>query len=269
MATPDGAPEAEIAAAGDAWPSTEPRVSLAPTLHFANENADERLFILERMQWTDQAATAAEVTTLQTFRDLFGSELLRPGEQISVGNLTILFTDLRDSTSLYRRIGDAPAFARVMDHFAVLRAAIEAEEGAIVKTIGDAVMAVFRRPVAALRAILRAQRELADPPDGALPLAIKAGLHHGHCIAVTANDRLDYFGSTVNIAARLERFSSGADIIISEAVREDPEVAEYLASADGATAIERFAAALKGLDEEQFHLWRITQAAIADAFPSM
>jgi class 3 adenylate cyclase len=198
------------------------------------------------------------VTTLHLFRDLFGSELLRPGEQISVGNLTILFTDLRDSTSLYRRIGDAPAFARVMDHFAVLRAAIEAEDGAIVKTIGDAVMAVFRRPVAAVRAILHAQPQLAAPSDGTPSLTIKAGIHHGHCIAVTANERLDYFGSTVNIAARLERLSSGTDVIISDAVRDDPEVTEFLASADGACAVERFAAVLKGLDDEHFHLWRIT-----------
>lgn len=267
VAAPDGAPEAEIATVSDAWPDGEHRVSLTPTLHLANENDDERLFILERTLWTDQATTAAEVTTLQIFRDLFGTELLRPGEQISVGNLTILFTDLRDSTSLYRRIGDAPAFARVMDHFDVLRAAIEAEDGAIVKTIGDAVMAVFRRPVAALRAILRAQPQLAAPPGDRLPLAIKAGLYHGHCIAVTANERLDYFGSTVNIAARLERLSSGTDVIISDSVREDPEVAEFLADADGSIAIERFAAVLKGLDEEQFHLWRVTQAADTDAFP--
>jgi class 3 adenylate cyclase len=267
VAAADGVPEMAIACAGNTWPEGEQRISLAPTLHLANENDTERLYILERTLWTDQATTAAEVTTLQIFRDLFGTELLRPGEQISVGNLTILFTDLRDSTSLYRRIGDAPAFARVMDHFDVLRAAIEAEDGAIVKTIGDAVMAVFRRPAAALRAILRAQPQLARPPGDALPLTIKAGLYHGHCIAVTANERLDYFGSTVNIAARLERLSSGTDVIISDSVREDPEVAEFLAAADGAIAIERFAAVLKGLDEEQFHLWRVAQAKGADALP--
>ena len=92
------------------------------------------------MAWTDQAATAAEVTSLQTFRDLFSREILRPGESISVGSLTILFTDLRDSTILYRQVGDAPAFGRVLDHFIVLREAITAEDGAVIKTIGDEVM---------------------------------------------------------------------------------------------------------------------------------
>jgi adenylate cyclase len=96
----------------------------------------------------------------------------------------------------------------------------------------------------------------------------KAGIHHGHCIAVTANARLDYFGSTVNIAARLERLSSGTDVIISDAVRDDPEVADFLASADGVIAVERFAAVLKGVDEEQFRLWRVTQAAGTDRFPA-
>ena len=82
--------------------------------------------IFERVAWGGDAATAAEVTTLQQFRDLFADEALRPGEQISVGSLTILFTDLRDSTRMYREIGDAPAFGLVMNHFDVLREAITA-----------------------------------------------------------------------------------------------------------------------------------------------
>src|ERR1051325_10297994 len=139
-------------------------------------SSSEQLFILERMAWSDQAATASEVTALQVFRDLFANEALRPGEQISVGTLTVLFTDLRGSTQLYREIGDAPAFGRVMNHFDVLREAIAEEDGALVKTIGDAVMAVFRHPAAALRAILKAQAKLASPPEGGQPLKLKVGI---------------------------------------------------------------------------------------------
>lgn len=256
-AASDGTPDVTFAAARAGWPGEEQTVSLGPTLQLENATDAEQLFLLERMEWTDQATTAAEVTTLQLFRDLFASELLRPGERISVGSLTVLFTDLRDSTTFYRRIGDAPAFARVLDHFGVLRAAIDAEGGAIVKTIGDAVMAAFRHPSAAVRAMLRAQAELAAPATGAAPLHLKVGMHYGPCIAVTMNDRLDYFGSTVNLASRLERFSSGTDLIISGAVRDDPEVAALL-SAPGGLAIERFEAQLKGFDEEQFPLWRVT-----------
>jgi len=206
-------------------------ISLMPNakLTFENKTESEQLFLMERMAWTDQAATAAEVTALQIFRDLFSSEALRPGEQISVGSLTVLFTDLRNSTRLYVEIGDATAFGRVMNHFDVLKRSIAEADGALVKTIGDAVMAVFREPAAALKAMIDAQRLLAAPPDGSAPLTLKAGIHAGPCIAVTLNDRLDYFGSTVNTAARLEALSTGDDVVISQAVYEDPEVQEMIA----------------------------------------
>ncbi len=259
-AATDGAQEATLTAGVDGWPPDELVVSLRPTLHLENATDAEQLFILERMSWNDQAATAAEVTSLQVFRDLFSSELLRPGEHVSVGSLTVLFTDLRESTSLYREIGDAPAFGRVQDHFGVLREAIAEEDGALIKTIGDAVMAVFRRPISALRAILSAQQRLAFPPDGAPPLYLKAGMHHGPCIAVTMNDRLDYFGSVVNMAARLERLSSGKDVIISDAVRHDPEVEELLSAPENRLIPEPFEAQLKGFDEAQFHLWRVVRS---------
>ncbi len=191
------------------------------------------------------------------FRDLFANEALRPGERISVGSLALLFTDLRGSSRLYREIGDAPAFGRVMDHFDILRRAVSKEDGAIVKTMGDAIMAVFRRPASALRAILQAQRELASPPEGRLPLTLKAGLHYGPCIAVTQNDRLDYFGSAVNMASRLEGLSQGGDVVVSGSVHADPEVNELLAP--GGFIIESFESPLKGFDEERFTLWRVRQ----------
>jgi len=108
-----------------------------------------KLLVLERTAWCNQAATAAEVTALQRVRDLFAGEALQPGEKIAVGSLTVLFTDLCGSTRLYNQIGDTPAFGLVMSHFDILLKAIAEEEGALVKTIADAVMAVFRWPVAA------------------------------------------------------------------------------------------------------------------------
>lgn len=225
------------------------------SLTLENKTGAEQLVMLERMAWTDQATTAAEVTALQMFRDLFSSEALRPGEQISVGTLTVLFTDLRDSTRLYREIGDATAFGRVMNHFDVLRKEITERDGAIVKTIGDAVMAVFRSAADGVGAMLESQRRLAHPPEGVMPLKLKAGLHTGPCIAVTLNDRLDYFGSTVNMAARLEALSTGGDVIISRSVYEDRKVRELLES-QSLTATE-FDARLKGFEDEA-HLWRVS-----------
>ncbi|HEX8499464.1 MAG TPA: DUF5939 domain-containing protein [Pyrinomonadaceae bacterium] len=234
-----------------------PRVSTRPALTLVNDTDDEQLFVVERTAWGGQAATAAEVTALQLFRDLFAAEALRPGDRINVGRMALLFTDLRDSTRLYREIGDAVAFGAVMNHFDVLREEIAAEGGSIVKTLGDAVMAVFPRPAPALRAIINAQGRLASPPAGVRPLTVKAGLHAGPCIAVTLNGRLDYFGSNVNITARLEPLSTGEDCVITRDVRRDPEVAALLADpANGLTA-EPSEARLKGFDDESFELWRV------------
>ena len=255
--SPEGENAAQVVISPQGWGDEPLRVNERFSLSLQNQTDDEQLLILERMAWNDQATTAAEVTALQMFRDLFAAEALRPGEQISVGTLTVLFTDLRDSTRLYREIGDATAFGRVMNHFDVLRKAISEHDGAVVKTIGDAVMAVFRCAADGLEAMLEVQRTLAAPAEGSMPLSLKAGLHTGPCIAVTLNDRLDYFGSTVNLAARLEGLSSGSDVIISRSVYEDVQVRELLES-KRLSAVE-FDMQLKGFADERFALWRVSE----------
>ena len=253
-------PGRTIRATPGGWTNEELPIDKDTELQFENRTDEEQLFILERTAWSDEAATAAEVTALQVFRDLFATEALRPGEQISVGTLTVLFTDLKNSTRMYREIGDATAFGHVMNHFDVLKEVIAEHNGALVKTIGDAVMAVFRQPSAALQAMLHAQERLADSGNKH-PLSLKAGVHVGPCIAVTLNERLDYFGSTVNLAARLEGQSTGQDIVISSAVYDDPEVRSFLRQSGNGIVARRFEIPLKGFDEEQFELWRIARAS--------
>ena len=255
--SPEGETSVHVTLSHDGWSEEPLHVNENLTLTLQNETGAEQLTILERLEWSDQATTAAEVTALQMFRDLFASEALRPGEQISVGTLTVLFTDLRHSTQLYREIGDATAFGRVMSHFDVVRKSIAEHDGAIVKTIGDAVMAVFRSAADGLLAMLEVQQALAEPGDGSSPLQLKAGLNTGPCIAVTLNDRLDYFGSTVNMAARLEGLSSGSDVIISRTVFEDARVQELIES-DSFDATP-FDMELKGFENERFELWRVSR----------
>ena len=257
VAADNGHSEANVSITESGWPHEALNLATLSSVKLENATAAEQLLILERLAWSDQAATAAEVTALQTFRDLFSNEALRPGEQISVGTLTVLFTDLRNSTRLYREIGDATAFGRVMNHFDVLKKVITDEDGALVKTIGDAVMAIFRRPVGALKAMLAAQEMLAAPAEGMSPLTLKAGIHGGPCIAVTLNDRLDYFGSTVNMAARLESLSTGDDVVISHAIYDDAEVRELIRAENLQAA--PFEMMLKGFDEERFELWRVSK----------
>ena len=255
--SPGGAQAAQVILSPDGWSKEQLEVNERFSLALNNTTDAEQLVILERLEWNDQATTAAEVTALQMFRDLFASEALRPGEQISVGTLTVLFTDLRHSTQLYREIGDATAFGRVMSHFDVVRKTIGDRDGAIVKTIGDAVMAVFRSAADGLLAMLEVQRALAEPADGVIPLQLKAGLNTGPCIAVTLNDRLDYFGSTVNMAARLESLSSGSDVIISRSVYDDAKVRQLIES-ENLSAVE-FDMTLKGFEDERFELWRVSR----------
>ena len=250
----EGAPGSDLRVSSFGWPPEQGHISLVPTLTLVNATETDQTFQLERTAWSDQASTAADVTALQVFRDLFASEVLRPGEEISIGSVTLMFTDLRDSTRLYRKIGDASAFGRVREHFQVLEQAIAAEGGAIVKTMGDSVMATFRNPVAALRAVWEAQTKIAERGDPMLWL--KVGLHKGPCIVVNLNDRLDYFGSTVNIAARLPDFSRGGELVFTEAVSDDPEVQAFLAGAAKPGALYAAQENIKGFDEP-FTIWRL------------
>lgn len=246
-------------ASSDGKQFLEPENCLAPqcSLVFENTGAFPQLFIFERLAWADDSVTASEITALQVFRDLYANEALRPGEQISVGSVTLLFTDLKNSTMLYRKIGDAVAFGMVMDHFAILKACISENNGALVKTIGDAIMAVFINPADAVKAIMLAN----DRMRVSFPhqqLLLKAGIHFGPCIGVNLNDLFDYFGSTVNIAARLEGLSKGDEIIVSGVIHDDPGVQSFVESIKDRLTVTRYETALKGFSDEQFTVYSFT-----------
>ncbi len=195
-----------------------------------NRGSLPRTLVIERRDWAADALTAHHATTLQSFRDLFGTDSLKPGDDVAIDNVALMFTDLKGSTALYARLGDAAAYRLVRRHFAVLASTVRAHDGAVVKTIGDAVMAAFAEPADAVAAALDSRAaiaaELGGDPDA---IAIRLGIHAGPCIAVTMNDRLDYFGATVNLAARLEGQPRGGDIVISAPLAADPAVTALLA----------------------------------------
>jgi class 3 adenylate cyclase len=229
----------------------ERKPSLSPGARLSVENPAGAFEVLrvERAAHRDMAATAALVTSLQIFRDLFSAEVLRPGVQLGVSNVTILFSDLKDSTVLYEQRGDAPAFALVQDHFAIMTEVIGRNEGGVVKTIGDAVMAVFPRPSRAVVAAVEILQAFAtwnaeQPPEQ--QIVIKLGLHRGPCLALNLNDRLDYFGSTVNKAARVQGQSEGDSVVVSRELFEEPDVAEALAALPP-LEVQPFQAELKGI----------------------
>lgn len=192
---------------------------------FVNDTGAEIAILVEDRTWTRDALTAPEVISLQAFRDLFAAATLRPGDEAGVSQVALLFTDLQGSTALYERVGDAQAYNIVREHFALLAAIVRDHDGAVVKTIGDAVMASFGDPAHAVKAALAMQAKLQDHD-----LVLKLGVHMGPSVVVTLNDRLDYFGSTVNMAARLQGQSTGGDIVLSRAVADDPAVQQIIAS---------------------------------------
>ncbi|MCM2304420.1 MAG: adenylate/guanylate cyclase domain-containing protein, partial [Elusimicrobia bacterium] len=213
---------------------------------------------VEKESWKDAAVTAELVTTMQEFRDLFSSEVLAPGVEIGIKNMALLFTDLKGSTAMYERVGDATAYGVVRDHFDWLTEIVAARGGAVVKTIGDAVMAVFPSGEGALEAALDMQERIGDlsarlaPRE---PVALKIGVHQGPSIAINAGGHLDYFGTMVNVAARVQNESVGGDVVITTAITADPSCAAVLARRVART--ERFTIPLKGLSGE-FELWRLT-----------
>lgn len=193
----------------------------------------------------DPFLTGKRLITSQTFRDLFRTETLSAAEGIAIQAITILFTDLKDSTALYQRVGDLNAFALVRSHFDALKESITAHQGSIVKTIGDAVMASFMNPIDALQAAgdMLKRMQVLNRTLKSGQAVLKIGLHHGPAIAVTLNDRLDYFGQTVNIAARIQGLAAADEICVSEAVRCYPGFAPVAE----AFALKSEQAQLKGI----------------------
>ena len=174
--------------------------------------------------------TAKRILSNQTFRDVFKADNLDIDQRLKITSLTFLFTDLKGSTALYERVGDLAAFDLVRAHFRALLGIIASEKGAVVKTIGDAVMATFVKPehaiVAGLR--MRAAMDALNAERGTDDLVVKIGIHEGPCLAVMLNERQDYFGQTVNIAARVQGLATSQSIHVTGGMVELPAVSALL-----------------------------------------
>ncbi|MER2566480.1 MAG: DUF5939 domain-containing protein [Myxococcaceae bacterium] len=248
VAAKEGAPsQFEVPEEGAVWPERF-QVSPRAEISVRSVGESERHVKLEKAAWASLAATARDVMMLPIFRRDFSSQVLRPGLSLSVQRFALVFSDLTGSTDMYTRAGDAEAFRFVQAHFEVLTKALEQHGGSVVKTMGDAVMAVFPDELAA---VAGARQMLVDfeafrlgDPQGART-SLKLGVFGGSGFIATANKVLDYFGQTVNVAARLQNEARPGEIVVPANVAEQA-IAQGLIEAHAVS--ERYAARLKGVE---------------------
>ncbi|MDB5517772.1 MAG: Adenylate cyclase [Tardiphaga sp.] len=212
-----------------------------PTVWLMNQALDD---LLKRRK---PILTATRLLTNQTFRDIYRTDTLAIGQRLKILSLTFLFSDLKDSTELYEHVGDLVAFDLVNEHFRLLQEIIASERGAVVKTIGDAVMATFETPDRAIAAAIRMREAMSDlgAERQHQSLRLKMGIHEGSCLAVTLNGQQDYFGQTVNIASRVQGLAASRVIVVTESVVENAH-SRALLETNGLTPVPR-RAALSGI----------------------
>ncbi len=215
-----------------------------PAIWIANQALDG---VLKRRK---PILNAKRLLTNQTFRDIYRTDTLAIGQRLKIMSLTFLFSDLKGSTALYDRVGDLVAFDLVNEHFRLLQKIIASERGAVVKTIGDAVMATFETPDRAIAAAIRMREAMSDlgAERAHQSLHLKMGIHEGSCLAVTLNDQQDYFGQTVNIASRVQGLAASRSIVVTEPVVENAQASALLENSGLKPTLRRVA--LSGIAAE-------------------
>jgi len=147
--------------------------------------------------------------------ELTSSEKQRVKELFGLrGTLTMMFTDLQDSTKITAAVGDNRAQEFLRRHNQIIREQIAAHQGLEVKGQGDGFMIAFTSARQALRCAVAIQRKLAEynAAGPELPIIVRMGLNLGEVIA----EEDDFFGTAVIMAARIASRAQGGEILISE-----------------------------------------------------
>lgn len=251
---PDQELRVQTGGADVAWTAGVPAapVALAPgeaRVRLHNPGPGRQRVQLAGRAQADDTLTAGHLVLVPAWRRRYGSTGLAADVRLGVRAVAVLFTDLTGSAALYAEVGDAEAFRLVHAHFRLLEAVVESAGGVRVKSIGDALMAAFPSPLAAMQAAVEMQRRFGAWAAGLCmerPPGLRVGVHFGPALAVhTDQAGLDYFGGTVNLASRCEGRAPRGGIATTAAVAQDPACAAWLAG-EGIVP-EPFEAEVKGL----------------------
>ncbi|AGH95112.1 adenylate/guanylate cyclase domain-containing protein [Pseudobdellovibrio exovorus] len=190
------------------------------TIH-NNSNVESEI-ILEETWWLKDKLLPGEILSMPQFRDLFSTDYLGSGVKLYLGQQVLLFTDIVGSTPLYKDLGDAKAFEAVRRHYEKIERLVLEDKGVLVKFIGDAVMAAYLDLADAVRSSVRIQKEFSDSDE---PIKIRVSLNHGPVLCANLNVGLDYFGATVNTAAKIQKWGGAHQIVMTQEIWEQTKSA--------------------------------------------
>jgi class 3 adenylate cyclase len=190
-------------------------------LRFTNQTEHDAVVRIVEAELSRGMATAAAVTALQAFRDLFPDDAPSEDAPGAIRSLTIVCAEVVGLEGIAAEFGDAHTAQLVATAFDALRELVALGCGAIVRTAGDGLMAVFTYPREAVETALRFGELVA-------PLELRIAVHRGPCVAICANGRLDYFGATVSHVSRLARTARAGEVLLTNALAEDDRIARLL-----------------------------------------
>ncbi len=196
-------------------------------LRLRNAGAAPSSFVLEKNKEDTEALRPRDLFGRQEFRDLFSKEALSPDLSVDVGVQVIVFVDIVGSSAMYVREGNARSFALVKNFYRSARDIAAKRGGALVKSLGDAVMLAFSNPLSALKAGADFIRNF-DGSSEEAPFSVRVTVNAGPCLAVNLNSAIDYFGSPVNATAKLQKFAGAGHLAVTTPIVGDAAVRAFL-----------------------------------------
>lgn len=205
-----------------ARPPSDSRIQLpvgSQVIHLCNDSAIDQQVRIERTADRHDALSAANASAMALFRELFPGEVLSSDQIVSVAHITVMRVKIHGSQGLYETLGDGPAFSQIRKSLDLILRIVKANSGAVVKTVGEGVLASFSDPKSAVMAAIGlVQSTLNDE------LQISVAIHSGSAMVATLDERIDYFGKTLKTLDQLADAASLQAMALTSSITELSEV---------------------------------------------